>query len=43
MQQKPVDEFFAKEKPEYVFIAAAKVGGLSQTTHFGPILFLIIC
>lgn len=27
-QQKPVDEFFAKEKPEYVFIAAAKVGGI---------------
>lgn len=28
MQQKPVDEFFAKEKPEFVFIAAAKVGGI---------------
>ena len=27
-EQKPVDEFFAKERPEYVFIAAAKVGGI---------------
>jgi GDP-L-fucose synthase len=26
--QKPVDEFFAKERPGYVFIAAAKVGGI---------------
>ena len=29
-----VDEFFAKEKPEYVFLAAAKVGGiLANSTH----------
>ncbi len=27
-EQKPVDEFFRKEKPEYVFLAAAKVGGI---------------
>lgn len=26
--QAAVDEFFAKEKPEYVFLAAAKVGGI---------------
>ncbi len=26
--QNAVDEFFAKERPEYVFIAAAKVGGI---------------
>lgn len=26
--QKDVEEFFAKEKPEYVFLAAAKVGGI---------------
>ena len=27
--QKSVDEFFEKEKPEYVFLAAAKVGGIA--------------
>nr|NIN33889.1 NAD-dependent epimerase/dehydratase family protein [Gammaproteobacteria bacterium]NIO61295.1 NAD-dependent epimerase/dehydratase family protein [Gammaproteobacteria bacterium]NIT41041.1 NAD-dependent epimerase/dehydratase family protein [Gammaproteobacteria bacterium] len=26
--QKAVQEFFEKEKPEYVFLAAAKVGGI---------------
>ena len=26
--QKDVEEFFVKEKPEYVFLAAAKVGGI---------------
>jgi len=26
--QQQVDDFFAKEKPEYVFLAAAKVGGI---------------
>jgi GDP-L-fucose synthase len=26
--QKAVEEFFAREKPEYVFLAAAKVGGI---------------
>lgn len=26
--QKQVEEFFSKEKPEYVFLAAAKVGGI---------------
>lgn len=34
-----VDAFFAKEKPEYVFLAAAKVGGiLANSTH--PVGFL---
>ena len=28
MNQKEVGEFFAQEKPEYVFFAAAKVGGI---------------
>jgi GDP-L-fucose synthase len=28
LDQKAVDEFFAAEKPEYVFLAAAKVGGI---------------
>ncbi len=28
MRQDDVEEFFAKEKPEYVFLAAAKVGGI---------------
>src|SRR3990167_8577143 len=27
-QQKEVEDFFEKEKPEYVFLAAAKVGGI---------------
>ena len=27
-RQEAVEEFFAKEKPEYVFLAAAKVGGI---------------
>lgn len=27
--QRAVDDFFAKEKPEYVFLAAAKVGGIA--------------
>lgn len=27
-RQEPVEEFFAKERPEYVFLAAAKVGGI---------------
>ena len=28
MDQKAVQEFFSREKPEYVFLAAAKVGGI---------------
>ncbi|MED0656401.1 GDP-L-fucose synthase [Anoxybacillus ayderensis] len=29
-----VDEFFAKEKPEYVFLAAAKVGGIVANNEY---------
>lgn len=32
--QKATAEFFAKEKPEYVFLAAAKVGGIKANNDF---------
>jgi len=32
--QPAVDEFFAAEKPEYVFLAAAKVGGILANNNF---------
>jgi GDP-L-fucose synthase len=32
--QQAVAEFFAKEKPDYVFLAAAKVGGIIANTTF---------
>jgi GDP-L-fucose synthase len=32
--QKLVDDFFAKEKPEYVFLAAAKVGGIMSNNTY---------
>lgn len=32
--QKGVDDFFAKEKPEYVFLAAAKVGGIHANNTY---------
>ncbi|MEI6348902.1 MAG: GDP-L-fucose synthase [Bacteroidota bacterium] len=32
--QQLVDEFFAQEKPEYVFLAAAKVGGIHANNSF---------
>ena len=28
MDRQAVDDFFAEERPEYVFLAAAKVGGI---------------
>lgn len=35
-----VEEFFAKEKPEYVFLAAAKVGGImANNTYRGEFLY----
>ncbi|GHT04684.1 GDP-L-fucose synthase [Bacteroidia bacterium] len=34
LDQKAVFEFFKKEKPEYVFLAAAKVGGIIANTMF---------
>ena len=33
-QQTQVDDFFAKEKPDYVFLAAAKVGGIHANVTF---------
>lgn len=32
--QKAVEDFFAKEKPEFVFLAAAKVGGIKANSDF---------
>jgi len=32
--QKDVNDFFAKEKPEYVFLAAAKVGGIHANNTY---------
>lgn len=38
--QKAVSEFFAKEKPEYVFLAAAKVGGIiANNTYRGQFIY----
>ena len=33
-RQKEVEDFFAAEKPEYVFLAAAKVGGIYANTTY---------
>jgi len=33
-RQEAVDEFFAQEKPEYVFLAAAKVGGILANSSY---------
>ena len=32
--QKAVDDFFEKEKPDYVFLAAAKVGGIQANNVY---------
>jgi GDP-L-fucose synthase len=38
--QKAVNDFFAKEKPEYVFLAAAKVGGIvANNTYRADFLY----
>jgi GDP-L-fucose synthase len=38
--QKAVVDFFAKEKPEYVFLAAAKVGGIvANNTYRGQFIY----
>ena len=34
IDQKAVEEFFGKEKPEYVFLAAAKVGGIMANSTY---------
>ncbi|MDR0824565.1 MAG: GDP-L-fucose synthase [Prevotella sp.] len=40
MDQVAVAEFFAKEKPEYVFLAAAKVGGIvANNTYRGQFIY----
>lgn len=36
-RQDQVEAFFAEEKPEYVFLAAAKVGGSSPMSRPSPI------
>lgn len=38
LDQKAVAAFFATEKPEYVFLAAAKVGGIMANKPIPPIL-----
>lgn len=38
--QKAVNDFFAQEKPEYVFLAAAKVGGIiANSTHQADFIY----
>ena len=38
--QQVVADFFAKEKPEYVFLAAAKVGGIvANNTYRGQFIY----
>jgi len=39
LNQKSVEEFFQSEKPEYVFLAAAKVGGIVANNTY-PVDFL---
>lgn len=40
IQQQSVNEFFAQERPEYVFLAAAKVGGiLANNTYRGEFIY----
>jgi GDP-L-fucose synthase len=34
MDEKTVEEFFGEEKPEYVFLAAAKVGGIKANNDY---------
>jgi len=34
LNQQAVDDFFEKEKPEYVFLAAAKVGGIGANSTY---------
>ncbi len=33
-RQEEVEKFFEKERPEYVFLAAAKVGGIGANSHY---------
>ena len=41
--QQAVEKFFASEKPEYVFLAAAKVGGIvANNTYRAEFLYIKI-
>jgi GDP-L-fucose synthase len=43
-RQKDVEEFFASVKPEYVFLAAAKVGGIhANNTYPGDFIYSNLC
>ena len=35
-------KFFERERPDYIFLAAAKVGGILANNVFVPILFIAI-
>ena len=39
--QQAVSDFFATEKPDYVFVAAAKVGGIQANNVYRAELFMI--
>ncbi|MFZ2314354.1 MAG: GDP-L-fucose synthase [Gammaproteobacteria bacterium] len=40
IQQRDVDDFFAAERPDYVFLAAAKVGGIhANNTYRGDFIY----
>lgn len=44
INQKEVEEFFSKEKPEYVILAAAKVGGIvANNTYRADFIYENIC
>lgn len=40
--QQSVSDFFEKEKPDYVLLAAAKVGEYMQIVHIQPIIYQTI-
>ena len=40
LDQRAVSAFFQQEKPEYVVLAAAKVGGILPIMNTQPILFM---
>ena len=40
IDQRAVNEFFAQERPEYVFLAAAKVGGIiANLEHLADFMY----
>ena len=41
--QSAVHDFFANEKPEYVFLAAAKVGGIVANNTYRCLLYTSRC